>query len=74
MSSHKSLAALFLAGAFAFTVAACGDDSVNPSTPPDASSARDGLGAGEADSSHPETGEDGGSGGDAADETGEASD
>jgi hypothetical protein len=40
MIPHKNLAALLLAGVFAFTAAACGDDSINPSTPPDASGTR----------------------------------
>ena len=42
----RSLPVLVIAGAVVFAVAACGDDSVNPSIPPEASTAKDAAGEG----------------------------
>ena len=38
---RRSLLVLVVAGAVAFAVAACGDDTVTPSTPPDAAATKD---------------------------------
>ncbi len=63
MIPWRSVSALIGATVVAFTVAGCGDDSVNPANP-DASAVKDAVGA--------ETGEDTGAKGDAIAEAGEA--
>jgi hypothetical protein len=63
MIPWRSLSALIGATVVAFTVAGCGDDSVDPANP-DASAAKDAAGG--------ETGADGGPQGDAVAETGDA--
>jgi hypothetical protein len=60
MNHRRSLSALLITGAVAFLAAACGDDSVNPSTPPDAGAVKDAAGEGG------EGGHEQGDGGDAA--------